>query len=60
MWSIIIRQVDIFRSVPNYYHFMDADGTPKQALSGRLGTTHKMRRILGFIFIGLRNGMVSV
>lgn len=33
---------------PNYYHFMDADGTPREAFGGgRLGTTHEMaRRIL--------------
>ncbi|GEL07932.1 pullulanase [Salisediminibacterium halotolerans] len=33
---------------PNYYHFMDADGTPRVSFGGgRLGTTHEMsRRIL--------------
>ncbi|SFC60741.1 pullulanase, extracellular [Alkalibacterium subtropicum] len=33
---------------PNYYHFMDADGTPRTSFGGgRLGTTHAMaRRIL--------------
>ncbi|WP_286171850.1 pullulanase [Gracilibacillus phocaeensis] len=33
---------------PNYYHFMDADGTPRESFGGgRLGTTHQMaRRIL--------------
>jgi secreted pullulanase len=33
---------------PNYYHFMDADGTPRTSFGGgRLGTTHEMaRRIL--------------
>lgn len=33
---------------PNYYHFMDADGTPRESFGGgRLGTTHEMaRRIL--------------
>lgn len=33
---------------PNYYHFMDADGTPRTNFGGgRLGTTHEMaRRIL--------------
>lgn len=33
---------------PNYYHFMDADGTPRESFGGgRLGTTHKMsQRIL--------------
>ncbi|MGP4038496.1 pullulanase [Gracilibacillus sp. D59] len=33
---------------PNYYHFMNADGTPRESFGGgRLGTTHKMaRRIL--------------
>ncbi|MGM0843585.1 MAG: pullulanase [Bacillota bacterium] len=42
-------QVSIFEDlVPNYYHFMDADGTPRTSFGGgRLGTTHKMsRRIL--------------
>ncbi|GAA4077940.1 pullulanase [Amphibacillus indicireducens] len=41
--------VDIFENLePNYYHFMDADGTPRIAFKGgRLGTTRKMaRRIL--------------
>ena len=34
--------------IPNYYHFMDADGTPRTSFGGgRLGTTHEMaRRIL--------------
>lgn len=34
--------------VPNYYHFMDADGTSRTSFGGgRLGTTHEMaRRIL--------------
>ncbi|TCD46706.1 pullulanase [Streptococcus sp. X16XC17] len=33
---------------PNYYHFMTADGTPKESFGGgRLGTTHHMsRRVL--------------
>ena len=33
---------------PNYYHFMDADGTPRSSFGGgRLGTTHHMsRRVL--------------
>ncbi|HFI0463344.1 TPA: pullulanase [Streptococcus suis] len=33
---------------PHYYHFMEADGTPKESFGGgRLGTTHAMsRRIL--------------
>lgn len=33
---------------PNYYHFMDRDGTARESFGGgRLGTTHKMaRRIL--------------
>lgn len=33
---------------PNYYHFMDADGTPRTSFGGgRLGTTHYMsRRVL--------------
>ncbi|TYS17824.1 pullulanase [Rossellomorea vietnamensis] len=42
-------QVSIFEDlVPNYYHFMDGDGTPRTNFGGgRLGTTHKMsRRIL--------------
>ncbi|MDX5473995.1 MAG: pullulanase, partial [Bacillaceae bacterium] len=42
-------RVSIFEDlVPNYYHFMDADGTPRTSFGGgRLGTTHKMaRRVL--------------
>ncbi|WP_096156539.1 pullulanase [Bacillus sp. FJAT-45066] len=42
-------RVGIFEDlVPNYYHFMDADGTPRTSFGGgRLGTTHKMaRRVL--------------
>ncbi|KMJ59302.1 amylopullulanase [Bacillus sp. LL01] len=42
-------QVHIFEDlVPNYYHFMDADGTPRTSFGGgRLGTTHEMsRRVL--------------
>lgn len=42
-------KVEIFENlVPNYYHFMDADGTPRESFGGgRLGTTHQMaRRIL--------------
>ncbi|MFA9559012.1 pullulanase [Evansella sp. AB-rgal1] len=42
-------RVGIFEDlVPNYYHFMDADGTPRTSFGGgRLGTTHEMaRRIL--------------
>lgn len=42
-------KLEIFEDlVPNYYHFMDADGTPRESFGGgRLGTTHKMsRRIL--------------
>ncbi|WP_238343516.1 pullulanase [Gracilibacillus saliphilus] len=42
-------QVHIFEDLePNYYHFMNADGTPRESFGGgRLGTTHKMaRRIL--------------
>lgn len=32
---------------PNYYHFMDADGTPRTSFGGgRLGTTHYMTRRL--------------
>ncbi|SHG17029.1 pullulanase [Ornithinibacillus halophilus] len=39
-------RVDIFEDlVPNYYHFMDADGTPRESFGGgRLGTTHEMSR----------------
>ena len=42
-------RVGIFEDlVPSYYHFMDADGTPRSSFGGgRLGTTHEMaRRIL--------------
>lgn len=42
-------RVGIFEDlVPNYYHFMDADGTPRTSFGGgRLGTTHEMaRRVL--------------
>ncbi|SUN07830.1 putative alkaline amylopullulanase [Streptococcus acidominimus] len=42
-------KTDIFEDLePNYYHFMDADGTPRTSYGGgRLGTTHHMsRRIL--------------
>ncbi|WP_233254395.1 pullulanase [Salipaludibacillus keqinensis] len=42
-------RVRIFEDLePNYYHFMDADGTPRVSFGGgRLGTTHEMaRRIL--------------
>ena len=42
-------KVDIFENLePNYYHFMDADGTPRTSFGGgRLGTTHHMtKRIL--------------
>lgn len=42
-------RVEIFEDlVPNYYHFMEADGRPKTSFGGgRLGTTHKMsRRVL--------------
>lgn len=42
-------QMHIFEDLePNYYHFMDADGTPREAFGGgNLGTTHEMsRRIL--------------
>lgn len=42
-------RVAIFEDlVRNYYHFMDADGTPRTSFGGgRLGTTHEMaRRIL--------------
>lgn len=41
--------VHIFEDLaPGYYHFMDADGTPRTSFGGgRLGTTHAMaRRIL--------------
>ena len=39
-------RVGIFEDlVPNYYHFMDADGTPRTSFGGgRLGTTHEMAR----------------
>ncbi|WP_245807649.1 pullulanase [Halobacillus massiliensis] len=38
--------VNIFEDlVPNYYHFMNADGTPRTSFGGgRLGTTHEMSR----------------
>ncbi|MFS9148260.1 pullulanase [Streptococcus infantis] len=38
--------VDIFEDIePNYYHFMDADGTPRTSFGGgRLGTTHYMSK----------------
>ncbi|WP_090843816.1 pullulanase [Alkalicoccus daliensis] len=42
-------RVHIFEDLePNYYHFMDADGTSRVSFGGgRLGTTHEMaRRIL--------------
>ena len=42
-------KVDIFENLePNYYHFMDADETPRTSFGGgRLGTTHHMtKRIL--------------
>ena len=42
-------RVHIFEDLePNYYHFMDQDGTPRVSFGGgRLGTTHAMaRRIL--------------
>lgn len=42
-------QTHLFEDLePNYYHFMDADGTPRESFGGgRLGTTHHMaRRIL--------------
>ena len=41
--------VDIFEDLePNYYHFMDADGSPRTNFGGgRLGTTHYMsKRVL--------------
>ena len=41
--------VDIFEDLePNYYHFMDADGSPRTSFGGgRLGTTHYMsKRVL--------------
>ncbi|PRO65886.1 pullulanase [Alkalicoccus urumqiensis] len=39
-------RVNIFEDLePNYYHFMDADGTPRVSFGGgRLGTTHEMAR----------------
>lgn len=41
-------KVDIFEDLePNYYHFMDADGTPRTSFGGgRLGTTHHMTKRL--------------
>ncbi|SER52819.1 pullulanase, extracellular, partial [Granulicatella balaenopterae] len=42
-------QTHIFEDLePNYYHFMNQDGSPRESFGGgRLGTTHKMsRRIL--------------
>ena len=41
-------KVDIFEDLePNYYHFMDADGTPRTSFGGgRLGTTHYMTKRL--------------
>jgi secreted pullulanase len=42
-------RVHIFEDLePNYYHFMNLDGTPRESFGGgRLGTTHEMsRRIL--------------
>ena len=42
-------QTHLFEDLePNYYHFMDADGTARESFGGgRLGTTHQMaRRIL--------------
>ena len=38
--------VDIFEDLePNYYHFMEADGTPRTSFGGgRLGTTHYMSK----------------
>lgn len=42
-------QTAIFEDIePNYYHFMDADGTPRTSFGGgRLGTMHYMsRRVL--------------
>lgn len=42
-------KTDLFEDLePNYYHFMDADGTPRTSYGGgRLGTTHHMsRRVL--------------
>lgn len=42
-------KTDLFEDLePNYYHFMDADGTPRTSYGGgRLGTTHYMsRRVL--------------
>ena len=40
--------IDIFEDLePNYYHFMDADGTPRTSFGGgRLGTTHHMTKRL--------------
>lgn len=39
-------RTEIFEDLePNYYHFMNADGTPRESFGGgRLGTTHAMSR----------------
>ncbi|WAA12103.1 pullulanase [Fervidibacillus halotolerans] len=41
-------KMELFENlVPNYYHFMDVNGNPKESFGGgRLGTTHKMTRKL--------------
>lgn len=41
-------KVNLFEDLePNYYHFMDADGTPRSSFGGgRLGTTHYMTKRL--------------
>ena len=41
-------KVDLFEDLePNYYHFMDADRTPRTSFGGgRLGTTHHMTKRL--------------
>lgn len=39
-------RINLFEDLePNYYHFMNADGTPRESFGGgRLGTTHEMAR----------------
>ncbi len=42
-WSTnLLAKVDIFEDIePNYYHFADADGTPRTSFEAAvLGTTH--------------------
>lgn len=39
-------RINLFEDLePNYYHFMNADGSPRESFGGgRLGTTHEMAR----------------